>query len=103
MSDSEQIMPNTEPAQGKPVPRVDTPDDHWLTRPATIRKLWIALYAVLALTVLAQLGIKVKGYFGIDGWFGFGAVFGFASCVLMVLVAKVLGAVLKRPEDYYDD
>ena len=103
MSDSEQIMPNTEPAQGKPVPRVDTPDDHWLTRPATIRKLWIALYAVLAITVLAQLGIKVKGYFGVDGWFGFGAAFGFLCCVAMVLVAKVLGAVLKRPEDYYDD
>ena len=103
MSDSEQIMPNSEPAQGKPVPRVETPDDHWLTRPATIRKLWIALYAVLALTVLAQLGIKVKGYFGVDGWFGFGAAFGFLCCVAMVLVAKVLGAVLKRPEDYYDD
>ena len=103
MSDSEQIMPNTEPAQGKPVPRVDTPDDHWLTRPATIRKLWIALYAVLAITVLAQLGIKVKGYFGVDGWFGFGAAFGFLCCVAMVLVAKVLGAVLNRPEDYYDD
>ena len=103
MNETEQIMPNTEPAQGKPVPRVDTPDDHWLTRPATVRKLWIALYAVLAITVLAQLGIKVKGYFGIDSWFGFGAAFGFLSCVAMVLVAKALGVVLKRPEDYYDD
>ena len=102
MSDHD-YMPNTEPAQGKPVPRADTPDDHWLTRPATIRKLWIALYAVLAITVLAQMGIKVKGYFGIDGWFAFGAAFGFVCCVAMVLVAKVLGAVLKRPEDYYDD
>ena len=103
MSEQQPIMPNTEPAEGKPVPRAETPDDHWLTRPATIRRLWIALYAILALTVLAQLGIKVKGYFGIDGWFGFGAIFGFASCVAMVLVAKALGAVLKRPEDYYDD
>jgi len=103
MSDRDSIMPNTEPAEGRTVPRVDTPDDHWLTRPATIRKLWIALYAVLAITVLAQLGIKVKGYFGIDGWFGFGAAFGFISCVAMVFVAKALGALLKRPEDYYDD
>ena len=103
MTDNEQIMPNTEPANGTPVPRVETPDNHWLTRPDTVRKLWIALYAVLAVTVLAQLGIKVKGYFGVDGWFGFGAAFGFVSCVLMVLVAKLLGLVLKRPEEYYRD
>lgn len=78
-------------------------DDHWLVRPATIRKLWIGFSVVLALTVFAQFVIKVKGYFGVDGWFGFGAVFGLLSCVLMVLVAKALGGVLKRPEDYYDE
>ncbi len=78
-------------------------DDAWLARPSSIRLLWRVFAVVLVLSVAAQLLFKVKGYFGIDGWFGFGAVFGFASCVLMVLVAKVLGAVLKRPEDYYDD
>ena len=103
MNEHERPLPNTEPAEGRPVPRTDTPDDHWLTRAATIRALWLALYGVLALTVLAQLGIKVKGYFGADGWFAFGAVFGFFSCLAMVLAAKALGAVLKRPEDYYDD
>lgn len=58
---------------------------------------------VLVVLVLAQAFIYIKGYFGVDGWFGFGAVFGFLSCLAMVLVAKVLGYVLKRPEDYYDD
>ena len=76
-------------------------DDHWLVRPATIRMLWWVFSAVLALLVLAQLLIKVKGYFGVDGWFGFGAAFGFLSCLAMILVAKALGLVLKRPEDYY--
>ena len=85
------------------VPRVEGSDNHWLTRPATIRKLWIGFSIVLAITVLLQMFIKVKGYFGIDSLFGFGAVFGFLSCVAMVLVAKVLGVALKRPEDYYDD
>lgn len=74
---------------------------HWLVRPATIRKLWIGFSIVLALVVLAQAVIYVKGYFGIDAWFGFGAVYGFGSCLLMVLVAKLLGFVLKRPEQYY--
>jgi hypothetical protein len=56
---------------------------------------------VLALTVAAHFVIKVKGYFGIDAWYGFGAAFGFLSCVLMVVVAKGLGVVLKRDQDYY--
>jgi uncharacterized membrane protein len=76
---------------------------HWLVRPATIRKLWIGLSLVLAIVVMAQTVIYVKGYFVIDGWFGFGAVYGFGSCLLMVLAAKALGLVLKRPLDYYDD
>jgi len=76
-------------------------DEAWLARPATIRLLWRVLWAVLALTVAAQLVIKVKGYYGVDGWFGFGAAFGFISCLLMVLVAKGLGYVLKREQNYY--
>jgi len=74
---------------------------HWLVRPTTIRKLWWAFSIVLAVTVVAQFFIYVKGYFGVDGWFGFGAVFGFLSCLAMVLVAKALGVVLKRNENYY--
>lgn len=76
---------------------------HWLTRPETIRKLWWGFYAVLALTVLAQLVFYVKGYFTVDGWFGFGAIYGFLSCLLMVLFAKGLGVFLKRPNDYYGE
>ena len=75
--------------------------DHWLVRPETIRLIWRVSIAVLALTVLLQAVIKVKGYFGVDGWFGFGAAFGFLSCLAMVLVAKGLGVFLKRDEDYY--
>ena len=84
-------------------PDSNAPNDHWLVRPATIRKLWIGFIAVLALTVLAQAAVSIKGYFGIDGWFGFAAVFGFASCFAMVVFAKGIGWFLKRDEDYYDD
>jgi len=76
-------------------------NDHWLVRPATIRKLWWGFSTLLAALVALQLLVKVKGYFGIDGWFGFGAAFGFLSCLAMVLVAKALGFLLKRPEEYY--
>ena len=75
--------------------------DHWLARPGTIKLLWRIFIVVLVALVLAQAIIYVKGYFGVDGWFGFGAAFGFLSCLAMVLVAKGLGFVLKRDEDYY--
>ena len=78
-------------------------DDHWLARPKTIRLLWRLFAAALALLVVAQTLVYVKGYFGVDAWFGFGAVFGFLSCLAMVLFAKALGYVLKRNEDYYDE
>ncbi len=76
--------------------------DHWLVRASTIRKLWWGAGIVLALTVLAQLVIDVKGFFGIDAWFGFGALFGFAACAAMVGTAKLLGLWLKRGEQYYE-
>jgi uncharacterized membrane protein YhdT len=76
--------------------------DHWLTRPATIRRLWVVF--VLALVVLVALDSVVAHHprFGVDGTFGFGAWFGFVSCVALVVLAKALGAVLKRPDTYYD-
>jgi hypothetical protein len=76
-------------------------NDDWLVRPTTIRLLWRLFIGVLALTILAQLLIKVKAYFVVDGWFGFAALFGFLACLAMVLVAKLLGRLLKRDEDYY--
>ena len=87
--------PSTEPA---PSP---AEDDAWLARPATIRLLWRLFAAVLALSVAAQLVVKVKGYFGMDGWFAFGAAYGFLACVAMVVFAKFLGRFLKRDENYY--
>ena len=76
-------------------------DDAWLVRPSSIKLLWRVLWGVLALTVIAQFFIKVKGYFGVDGWFAFGAIYGFLCCLAMVLFAKGLGFFLKRDENYY--
>jgi hypothetical protein len=73
----------------------------FLSRPHIVRRLWWVFSAVLALTLVAQAVLYVKGYFTVDGWFGFGAVFGFLCCLLMVLFARALGALLKRPHDYY--
>jgi hypothetical protein len=77
-------------------------DDHWLTRESTIRRLWIGSAIVLAATVLLDLVIHHHPYFGLVGTFGFGAWFGFASCAAMIVAARALGAILKRPDTYYD-
>ncbi|HSM42348.1 MAG TPA: hypothetical protein VK862_16480 [Afifellaceae bacterium] len=82
----------------------EKPDsDHWLVRPENIRKLWIVFIAILALTVLADLFVEHHPHFGLDGTFGFGAWFGFISCVVLVFFSKALGALLKRPDTYYDE
>jgi len=91
-----------DPSMDSPTGSTPEPDElHWLVRPRTIRILWWVFSVLLALTVVAQFAFKVKGYFDVDGWLGFGAVFGFLSCLAMVLVAKVLGWVLKRDDSYY--
>lgn len=77
-------------------------DKHWLVRPETIRKLWIVFAAVLVATVVADFFVAHVPHFGIDGTFGFHAWYGFLACVALILFAKGLGVLLKRPDDYYE-
>lgn len=76
---------------------------HWLVRRSTITLLWIVFAVVLAITVGAETIADRHGYFALDGMLGFNAWYGFGACVIMILLAKLLGAVLKRRDDYYDD
>jgi cytochrome b561 len=73
----------------------------WLSRPGTIRLLWIVFIAVLAATVAAELAVHLHPRFRLERWFGFHAAWGFLSCVGMVLFANLLGFFLRRPDDYY--
>ena len=77
--------------------------DHWLARPRTIRLFWRAFIVVLGLTVLAELLVRRAPHFEIEGLFGFGAWFGFLACAVLILGAKALGSLLKRPDSYYDE
>lgn len=83
-------------------PSMPPDHDHWLVRASTIRLLWIAGITCLAGLVALDLAVPHSPHFGIDGLFGFGAWFGFGACVAMVVFAKALGAILKRPDTYYD-
>ena len=76
---------------------------HWLYRPGTPRKLWIAGLIILLLTIVAEPFITLHPHFSIEHLFSFYALFGFISCVVMVVVAILLGVLVKRKDDYYDD
>jgi hypothetical protein len=78
-------------------------DDHWLARPATIRRLWQVFIAVLAATVLAELAVVAHPHFELERLFGFNALYGFLACAALIVFAKGLGLLIKRKEDYYRD
>lgn len=68
----------------------------------TGKQIWIALAAWLGsgLIELTLLG-GPQGH----GWWtripGFFSLFGFFSCLILILVGKLLGSWLQRPENYY--
>lgn len=76
---------------------------HWLYRPGTSRKLWILGSIVLALTIIAEPFISLHPHFSIERLFSFHALLGFIACVVMIVSAKLLGVLVKRKDDYYDD
>lgn len=85
-------------------------DTGWFERRGTRRLLWALLWAACAGTLVAEAVMQWSdnrhGHFGehsVDAWWGFYAALGFVGCALMILVAKVLGAWLKRPENYYQE
>ena len=66
-------------------------------------KLKIAFGAALVLSVLAGLLVEAHPHFTIEAVFGFNALYGFLACAALIVVAKAIGLLVKRPEAYYDD
>lgn len=65
--------------------------------------IWKIFIAVLALTVAAQLFVESHPHFAPERLFAWNALYGFLACAVLILVARALGLLLKRREDYYDD
>jgi ribulose 1,5-bisphosphate carboxylase large subunit-like protein len=77
------------------------PRPHWLDQPRNVRLLWRGFLAVLALAVAAELVVALHPHFAIEALFGFHALYGFLACAVMIVAAKLLGLLLKRPDTYY--
>ncbi|MET0155944.1 MAG: hypothetical protein ABW189_07585 [Rickettsiales bacterium] len=65
---------------------------------------YVRRFFKIAIPVLlaAELFVRRHAWIGVDGTEFFYAWYGFASCAAIVAFSKALGALLKRPPDYYD-
>ena len=80
----------------------DREKTYWLDSPRNVRKIVWAVYIVCAFFFAIDIFVPKHGPFAIEHVFGFYAIYGFVCCVGLVLAAKELRRILKRPEDYYD-
>jgi len=65
--------------------------------------MWKIFIAALAATVAAQLFIESHPHFAVERLFAWNALYGFLACAALILLARALGLLLKRRDDYYDD
>ena len=57
---------------------------------------------ILAAVILWETMITRSPHWGFDG-FGFFAWYGFLSCVVLVIISKLIGKWLQRKDSYYHD
>lgn len=76
--------------------------NHWLDEPRNVKRLWRGFLALLALTVLAELFITRHPHFEVESLPAFHAAYGFLACAAMIIAAKAIGVLLKRPDTYYE-
>ena len=77
-------------------------NEYWLDRPQNVTKLYRMVWAIGIGLALGDLIVHKHEELAFAGWYAFYALFGFIACVALVLTAKALRRVLKRPEDYYE-
>ncbi len=70
------------------------------------RGFYVILAAILgseAVAAVPELLYKDEPHFTFENWPAWGSLYGLVSCVLIIVVSKLLGKVwLMRRENYYD-
>ena len=75
---------------------------HIFDKPENVRSLLRILYLACALLLALDLIVHRHVIHDWESVWGFYGFYGFLACVGLVLIAKQLRKLLKRPEDYYD-
>ena len=74
----------------------------WLDRKENVDKVYWGVWVLCGLLFAIEPLVHKHGEFAFEDWFGFHGFYGFVACVALVIAAKGLRVLLKRPEDYYD-
>ena len=77
-------------------------DRTWLEDPKNISTVTYALYGICALLVIIDPFVHKHGPFMIEHAWGFYAICGLFASIGLMFAAKLLRALLTKPEDYYD-
>jgi len=74
----------------------------WLDDPQNVTRLYRGAWGLGLLLVVLDWVVERHEDLHAAAAFAFYALYGFVACVILVLAAKALRRVLKRPEDYYE-
>ena len=74
----------------------------WLDDPGNVTRLYRGLWGIGIVLVLLDAIVHRHEQLTIAAVPVFYAAYGFFACVLLVLAAKALRRILKRPENYYE-
>jgi membrane protein YdbS with pleckstrin-like domain len=75
---------------------------HIFDKPENVRRLLWLLYFACALLLAIELFFHRHVEHAWESMWGFYSFYGFMACISLVLLAKQLRKLVKRPEDYYD-
>jgi hypothetical protein len=84
--------------------------EKYLEDPVRLTRMKRGFYAILAaifvseaVAAVSDLLYKDEPHFAFENWPAWGSLYGLVSCVLIIVVSKLLGKVwLMRRENYYD-
>ncbi len=76
---------------------------HLFDKRKNVKRLIYALFAVSAVSLVAEFFVSRYVDHPWESLFGFYGLYGFVACVILVLVAKEMRKVLMRRDDYYDE
>ena len=75
----------------------------WVDRPGSANKLFWGLAILCGLLFLADFTYHKHGHFEVENLPGFYGIYGFVMFTGLILAAKALRVLIKRPEDFYGD
>jgi hypothetical protein len=82
---------------------MQTQRQHLFDKPENLKRLLRVLYLLCMLLLAGDLFYHRHVQHPWESLWGFYGLYGFVACVSLVLIAKQLRRLLKRPEGYYND